>query len=215
MKAALKRLPGAVALAGLLALNSLFAAPPVQSVPQVDLQRYAGTWYELARLPNRFQDQCAGDVTATYAPNPDGSVQVVNRCRKHDGEMSESEGRATPAPGVASNAQLKVSFLPGWLQWLRLGRGDYWVVMLDDDYRYAVVSEPGREYLWILSRTPTLDASTYDGIVDRLRLAGYPVDGLERTPQGSAAAGKVSLGASVRRLVWAVSAPPPQTRAAL
>lgn len=215
MKAALKRLPGAVALAGLLALNSLFAAPPVQSVPKVDLQRYAGTWYELARLPNRFQDQCAGDVTATYSPNADGSVQVINRCRKRDGDMSESEGRATTAPGDTSGAQLKVSFLPSWLQWLRIGRGDYWVVMLDPEYRYAVVSEPSREYLWVLSRTPSLEASTYDGIVDRLRLAGYPVDKLVRTPQGSATSAAASLGASVRRLVWAVSAPPPQQRAAL
>lgn len=178
----LQRLSGAATLAGLLALNAVFAAPPVTSVPKVDLARYAGTWYELARLPNRFQENCAGDVTATYTPNPDGSVAVVNRCRESGGKFQVSEGRATPAPGVDSGAQLKVSFLPGWLQWFPLGRGDYWVVLLDPEYRYSVVSEPGREYLWILARAPSMDAAVYDSLIEQLRAAGYPVERLVRTP---------------------------------
>ena len=181
----LQRLSGAATLAGLLALNAVFAAPPVTSEPKVDLARYAGTWYELARLPNRFQERCASDVTATYTPNPDGSVGVVNRCREGDGKIDRSEGRATPAPGVDSGAQLKVSFLPSWLQWFPLGRGDYWVVLLDAEYRYAVVSEPGREYLWILARAPSMDAAAYDSLVEQLRAAGYPVERLVRTPHAA------------------------------
>jgi len=181
----LQRLSGAVTLAGLLALNAVFAAPPVTSVPKVDLARYAGTWYELARLPNRFQERCTGDVTATYTPNPDGSVGVVNRCRESSGKYQVSEGRATPAPGVDTGAQLKVSFLPSWLQWFPLGRGDYWVVLLDPEYRYSVVSEPGREYLWILARAPSMDAAVYDSLIEQLRAAGYPVERLVRTPHAA------------------------------
>ncbi len=161
----------------------LHAAPAVQSVSQVNPQRYAGTWYEVARLPNRFQSQCASDVTATYALLEDGSLQVVNRCRRADQAWEKVEGRAVAAEGDASGARLKVSFLPRWLQWLPLGQGDYWVVLLDDNYRYSVVSEPSREYLWVLSRTPTLDAATFGQINAWLRGNGYPVDRLVATPQ--------------------------------
>jgi len=182
----LQRLSGAATLAGLLFLNAVVAAPPVASVPKVDLSRYAGTWYELARLPNRFQERCTGDVTATYTPNADGSVGVVNRCRESSGKYQVSEGRATPAPGVDSGAQLKVSFLPSWLQWFPLGRGDYWVVLLDPEYRYSVVSEPSREYLWILARAPVMEPAVYDSLVEQLRALGYPVERLVRTPHAVA-----------------------------
>lgn len=196
MSPVLNRFAGAVAVAGLLTLSAVFAAPPVKSVPQVDLQRYAGTWYELARLPNRFQDKCVGDVTATYTPNPDGSVQVVNRCRTRDGDTTTSVGLATKAPDVDTGAQLKVSFLPKWLRWFPLGRGDYWVVLLDADYRYAVVSEPSREYMWVLSRTPAMDPAAYGAITEQLRAGGYPVDQLVRTPQQAGAAAPMSPASS-------------------
>jgi apolipoprotein D and lipocalin family protein len=179
------RLPGLAALAAFVALSVVCAAPPVESVPAVDPQRYAGTWYELARLPNRFQSHCLGDVRATYTPLPDGGLEVTNRCRARGGE-SVTEGRATAAPGDDSGARWKVSFLPSWLQWLPLGRGDYWVVMLDPGYRHAVVSEPGREFLWILSRTPAMDDAAYGQLLERLADAGYPVDKLVRTPHRSA-----------------------------
>ena len=180
-----QRVAGAALVIAAIAQGAAVAAPPVQSVPKVDLERYAGTWYELARLPNRFQAQCAGDVSATYTPNGDGSLGVVNRCRKANGDIDSIEGRATPAPGEASGAKLKVSFLPSWLQWFPLGRGDYWIVMLDPEYRYAVVSEPSREYLWILARSPMMDPPAYDAIVDQLRGGGYPVDQLVRTPHST------------------------------
>ena len=199
----LQRFAGFAALVGLIGLNAVFAAPPVTSVAKVDLQRYAGTWYELSRLPNRFQEDCVGDVTATYTPQADGAVGVVNRCRTRNGEIKKSEGLATPAPGVTSGAQLKVSFLPSWLQWFPLGRGDYWVVMLDPEYRYAVVSEPGREFMWILARAPTMDAATYESLVEQLRAAGYPVERLVRTPH---AAVTPSTAMVPQRLVWKVGA---------
>lgn len=178
---------GSLAMAGLaLALRANADAPPVRSVAAVDPQRYAGTWYELARLPNSFQAKCEGEVTATYQPMDKGAIKVINRCREADASYRVSVGRATPLPGDDSGAKLKVSFLPAWLRWMPVGRGDYWVVMLDDNYRYAVVSEPSREYLWILSRTPRLDGAVYDGIVARLRAGGYPVDKLVQTPQSAA-----------------------------
>jgi apolipoprotein D and lipocalin family protein len=159
------------------------AVPPVESVPKVEVPRYAGRWFELARLPNRFQDRCVGDVTADYTQEPDASLTVLNRCRTAAGEWQSAEGRATRVPDVPSGAQLKVSFLPRWMQWFPLGRGDYWVVLLDPQYRYTVVSEPSREFLWILSRTPSLDDAIYQGILGRLQVAGYPVERLVQTPQ--------------------------------
>lgn len=159
------------------------AAPPVQPVAHVDPQRYAGTWYELARSPNRVQAMCQGNVTATYSPMQDGSLKVINRCRDAEDRWAVSVGHAAPAGGDASGARLKLSFLPSWLRWVPGTRADYWVVMLDDDYRYAVVSEPTREHLWILSRTPTMEGAVLETIVARLRELGYPVETLIPTDQ--------------------------------
>jgi apolipoprotein D and lipocalin family protein len=171
-----------VATAGFVGLSAALAGPPVHSVAKVDLQRFAGQWFELAHLPNRLQADCVSDTTATYHPQPDGSVEVVNRCREGLEKWNVAEGRAFRAKGDTSGARLKVTFLPDWLQWIPLGRGDYWVVMLDPDYRYTVVSEPSRKNLWIMSRTQTLDPALYKAIVESLRAAGYPVDKLIRTP---------------------------------
>lgn len=184
-----KRLGVAMGVMGgglLLACSLAVALPPVESVASVDAQRYAGRWFELARLPNRFQTKCVGNVTADYAPNADGSIKVVNSCLTVDNVMTESEGRAVPVPGDHSGARLKVNFLPRWLQWFPLGRGDYWVVLLDPDYRYAVVSEPSREFMWILSRTPHIKPELFDSIVNRLQVSGYPVERLVRTSQSVA-----------------------------
>ena len=158
-------------------------AGPVQSVSAVDAQRYAGRWYEQARLPNRFQAGCVGDVTADYRPLADGALEVINRCRLSDATIKLTRGKAVAADGDISGARLKVSFLPAWLQWLPVGRGDYWVVMLDPQYRYSVVSEPSRSYLWILSRTPVLERTAYEGVLSELKRMGYPVENLVRTAQ--------------------------------
>ncbi|MCW5625651.1 MAG: lipocalin family protein [Burkholderiales bacterium] len=157
---------------------------PVQSVGTVDLERYAGRWYEIARIPNRFQKDCASDVTADYSVRDDGRIDVENRCVRADGVVDRAAGLARTREDDATRARLEVSFLPAWLRWLPMGWADYWIVELDPDYRFAVVGSPDRRYLWILSRTPTLEAETYAVIVERLLANNYPVAMLVRTPQG-------------------------------
>ncbi|MGE3277493.1 MAG: lipocalin family protein [Vicinamibacterales bacterium] len=172
----------AVAVAG-TALTAQGQDRPVSTVPRVDLERYAGTWYEIARFPNRFQDQCAGDVTATYAPRPDGRLDVINRCRTTAGETDEARGVARVVKG-SQNAKLEVRFAPGFLSFLPFVWGDYWVLGLDEEYRWAVVGSPDRDYLWVLARTPSVDEAIFDGAVDVARREGFDVSRLERTPQG-------------------------------
>jgi len=159
--------------------------PRVQAVPSVDLARYAGRWYEIARLPNRFQEQCAGDVAATYTLRPDGRVSVVNECRGRDGKSRRAEGVARPADEKGPASRLKVRFAPPWLSFLPLVWGDYWIVGLDRDYRYAVVGDPSRKYLWILSRTPTMDAATYELLRASAGRLGFDTARLVLTPQSS------------------------------
>jgi apolipoprotein D and lipocalin family protein len=167
----------------LLPLLSLLAAcqglppdgkPPVQAVAAVDLQRYAGTWYEIARYPMPFQRQCIGDTTAHYRLREDGAIAVVNRCRTESG-FDQAEGRATVVEG-SHNARLKVSFFWPF-------RADYWVIGLDTDYRWAVVGDPQRKYLWILSRTPQLPPAQLDAALAAARAQGYELTPLSYTPQ--------------------------------
>lgn len=147
--------------------------PPVQTVEKVDLARYLGTWYEIASFPQSFQAGCTA-TTATYSLRDDGEIDVLNRCRKGDEETS-AVGRARVVDR-ATNARLEVSFFrPFW--------GDYWIVDLADDYGYAVVGHPSRDYLWILSRTPTLPEETYARILTRLGAQGYDTSRLVRTLQ--------------------------------
>lgn len=152
---------------------------PMQTVPRVDLDRYAGTWHEVALYPNRFQRECVADTTATYTPLGDGQIAVRNRCRRADGGEIAVEGVAEVVD-TATNAKLKVSFLPAWLRWTGLGRGDYWVLYLSSDYRVAVVGEPSREYLWILARTPALPEDEYEALMAKVRAAGYDPARLRR-----------------------------------
>ncbi|MBN1783335.1 lipocalin family protein [bacterium] len=123
------------------------------TVDTVDLNRYAGLWYEIAKIPNRFQKQCAGNTTAMYTLREDGGIDVVNRCGKENGDMSEARGVARIADPVTC-AKLRVSFV-SFLGW-RPFWGNYWIIGLDGDYRWAVVGDPSRKYGWILSRTPQL-----------------------------------------------------------
>ena len=150
--------------------------PPLQTVPRVDIARYTGTWYEIAAFPQRFQKGCTA-TTATYSLRDDGLIKVVNRCRKGslDGELSSATGKAR-VKDTKTNAKLEVSFF--WPFW-----GDYWIIDLGDDYEFAVVGHPSRDYLWILSRVPTMDATVYAGILQRLRDKDYPLDRLKRTLQ--------------------------------
>mgnify|MGYP002881389675 CR=1 FL=1 len=150
--------------------------PAVTPVSTIDLEKYVGTWYEIASRPNRFQAGCTG-TTATYSLKENGEIKVENKCFEGhlSGPTMEATGRAR-IPDVESPAKLEVSFF--WPFW-----GDYWVIDLDPEYQYAVVGQPSRKYLWILSRTPQLDDSTYLGIIDRLKSTQYPVDDLKKTVQ--------------------------------
>jgi apolipoprotein D and lipocalin family protein len=186
----------AAVLAGTLALVGLAEGTRAQAPPTVvdavDLKRYAGRWYEIARFPNRFQDHCAGEVTATYALRPDGRIDVVNRCRTKSGETDEAAGIAKYAGDDRSGAKLKVRFAPSFLSFLPFVWGDYWVLGLGAEYDWVVVGDPGREYLWILSRTPRLDEAVYQRAVTIAKEQGFDVGRLVRTRQEAPASGEVS-----------------------
>ncbi len=143
------------------------------TVSEVDLDRYAGTWYEIARFPNRFQRDCAGNVSATYTPRPDGTIEVDNRCLDAKGGTKRSVGTAKVVPG-SGGSKLKVTFFWPFA-------GDYWILALDPDYEWALVGSPSRDYLWILARETTLSAETYDDIVARARAQRFDVSKLVRT----------------------------------
>lgn len=152
----------------------------VRTVPAVDLDRYVGDWFEIARFPNRFQRQCSGNVTASYARRADGRLDVVNRCRTRDG-MDEARGEARVVD--PTGARLKVRFAPALLSWLSFVWGDYWVLGLADDYSWATVGSPNREYLWILARSSKLDEDSFGRALAAARANGFDVDRLERTAQ--------------------------------
>ncbi len=156
---------------------------PLDVVPEVDLNRYAGTWYEIARLPNWFQKKCVGDVTATYTLLANGHIKVVNRCRKENGRVIEAVGRAKRARDDGPNTKLKVRFAPGFLSILPFVWGNYWIIDLAADYSYAVIGEPNRKYLWILSRTPTVEETAFQEILERIEEKGYDLTGLIKTKQ--------------------------------
>jgi len=155
---------------------------PLATVPAVDLDRYVGQWYEIAKIPNRFQRQCISDTSANYARNADGSIAVVNRCRTRDGQFDEARAVARMLD-TTSSAKLKVSFfsLLGW----RPIWGDYWVLALGPDYEYAVVGEPGRQYGWILARTPALPLAAREAINNQLRARGYDPALFENSPHSA------------------------------
>jgi apolipoprotein D and lipocalin family protein len=155
---------------------------PLATIASLDLPRYMGTWYEIAKFDNRFQKMCTGFTTATYTAMPDGTVKVANRCRSDDGKTVEAIGAARRT-GEANSPKLKVRFAPAYLSFLPMVWGDYWVIDLDQQYQLAAVSEPEREYLWILSRTPTVDHSAYDALVARLAAQGLDVSKLVLTRQ--------------------------------
>jgi apolipoprotein D and lipocalin family protein len=156
---------------------------PLKVVPAVDLRRYAGRWYEIARLPNRFQKKCAGEVVADYTLQPDGKIQVLNRCRLQNGDSTQAEGLARLVGRGQPNSILKVRFAPKFLSFLPQVWGDYQILALSPEYSHAVVGDPSRKYLWILARTPNLDEVTYDHLVEEARGQGFDTSLLEKTRQ--------------------------------
>lgn len=159
---------------------SLMAQPDDQPRPLVDIARYMGTWHEVARLPNRFQERCVGDVTATYTLLADGTITVLNRCRKESGKFMEVEGRARLAEKDGPANRLEVRFAPGWLAWLPLVWAQYWIIHLDEEHRHAIVGGLSRKYLWILSRDASPSESTMRDLITIAGKQGYPVEALVR-----------------------------------
>lgn len=149
---------------------------PPETVPHVDLKRYIGVWYEIARYPHSFQEGCVGS-RATYSLRDDGKITVLNECYvgSLDGELRSAKGKAWIID-KASNAKLKVSFFWPF-------SGDYWIIDLGRDYEYAVIGHPKRTYLWILSRTKTMREEVYEEILSRLRKSHYDTAKLIKTPQ--------------------------------
>ncbi|MGH8427279.1 MAG: lipocalin family protein [Gammaproteobacteria bacterium] len=149
---------------------------PNQPVSALDLDRYAGTWHEIAHLPMYFQRKCKDHITATYTLRTDGNIGVRNACRTKAGKEDVALGIAKSAGGPAG--ALKVRFAPGWLSWLPWVWADYWVIELDPDYQWAVVGSPSRKYLWVLSRKPTMSRDRFQQLVAHAKQRGYPVDRL-------------------------------------
>lgn len=159
-----------------LALSAPVSAAEVRSVETLDISRYAGEWHEIARLPMFFQRKCTGEITAQYMLRDDGLIGVRNRCRNEDGEYDMVDGiarRDAEHPG-----RLEVRFAPDWLAWLPLTWADYWVIALDPEYQWAMVGEPGREYLWILSRTPDMPRERFEALKAQAAAMGYDLEPL-------------------------------------
>ncbi len=168
MKTVILSLVLATSFAAPLAIAS--AAAPVQSVASVDLARYVGTWHEIARFPMFFQRNCVGDVTANYSVMDNGKLKVLNRCRTKNGDFIEAEGSAKVVDNT-NNAQLKVSFFWPF-------SADYWVIGLADDYRWAVVGNPKRDYLWLLARSKNLSADDFNAAKAIAQAQGFDVQKL-------------------------------------
>jgi apolipoprotein D and lipocalin family protein len=148
----------------------------LETVPAVDLQKYLGKWYEIASFPQRFQKGCHC-TTAEYELTDKGYVRVINSCRKESptGKLTVAKGKAFVVKG-SNNAKLKVQFFWPF-------RGDYWIIDLAQDYSFAVVGAPNRNYLWILSRTTKMDEGLYQEIVNRIAQKGFDVSKLQRMDQ--------------------------------
>jgi apolipoprotein D and lipocalin family protein len=173
-----------LALLGTLFVSCTFAcaqpAVALASIANLAVDRYLGRWYEIAKFPNWFQKKCVADTSADYSVAPEGGLRVLNQCRLQNGQMDQAIGQARQIGGSTS-AQLQVRFAPAWLSLVPWVWGDYWVVDLDAQYELAAVSEPKREYLWILSRSPTVDEVRYAALLSRLAAMGLDVGRLEKT----------------------------------
>jgi apolipoprotein D and lipocalin family protein len=171
-----------VPLASAQAQSSEASPAPLESITSLDVPRYMGTWYEVAKYPNWFQKRCIANTSATYAVQPNGMLQVLNRCQKEDSSMTDALGEAKQV-GDANSPKLKVRFAPAWLSFLPFVWGNYWVIDLDPQYQLAAVSEPSRKYLWILSRTQAVEPKAYDALLQRLKEKGFNLDAIEISKQ--------------------------------
>lgn len=170
-------------LAGLTAVSAQTQnQSELKTVPSVDLKQYSGKWFEIAKYPNKFQKQCVGNTTATYTIKSNNKIEVLNQCVKKDGTVDDAKGEAKIVD-KNTNAKLEVRFAPAFLSFLPAVWGDYWIVDLDQNYRYAAIGDPKREYFWILSREAKMDDATYQNILRRAEQMGFNPGKVEKTPQ--------------------------------
>jgi apolipoprotein D and lipocalin family protein len=177
----LTRLRSKLILLGIVASTSLLTAcnenyAPMETVKQVELNRYLGKWYQVAFIPNSFQSMCIADTQAEYQLD-DNDVRVINRCRTKDGSIEQANGIAKLVEN-SNNAKLRVSFF-------RPFYGNYWVLDLDPNYQWVLVGEPSRKYGWILSRTPQLDSTIQKSILDKAETLGYQRDQFQVSVQSN------------------------------
>ena len=174
---------GGAVLVGLgMATMAYAQTKPLQTVERVELDKYLGVWYEVVRKPLYFQNKCDRDVTATYTLNENGNVVVDNRCYTKEGKLTQSIGEAF-IQNAPFNSKLKVSFLPEAIRWLPFGRGDYWVLKLDENYQTVLVGEPRRKYMWVLSRSPQPDQAVVNEYLEYAKSLGYDLGDVIHTKQ--------------------------------
>lgn len=162
----------------MLAVVPAWAGLSPKTVPYVDLPRYMGTWYEIARTPNTFQKACVRSVSAHYVLLPDQQVQGINYCVKDNGERYQLAVKGKVQD--SSQAKLLFKVTSGWVSWIPMLSADYWIIDLAEDYSHAAVATADGQYLWILARQPQLPDITYNGIVRRVARQGLAVDKLVR-----------------------------------
>ncbi|OTG66795.1 hypothetical protein B9T28_04555 [Acinetobacter silvestris] len=152
------------------------------TVERVELDKYLGVWYEIARKPMYFQNQCARDVTARYTVNVNGNIAIDNRCYDERGVLQQALGEAFVV-NEPFNSKLKVGFLPEAIRWVPIIRGDYWILKLDENYQMALVGEPRRKYLWLLSRVPHPDKLIVNEYLHYAQTLGFDLKDIIRTEQ--------------------------------
>ena len=174
---------GGAVLVGLgMATMAYAQTKPLHVVEKVELDKYLGVWYEVARKPMYFQNKCDRDVSATYTLNENGNIAVDNRCYAQDGKLNQSSGEAF-VQNAPFNSKLKVSFLPESIRWLPVGRGDYWILKIADDYQTVLVGEPKCKYMWVLSRSAQPDPAVVKEYLDYAQSVGFDLSDIIHTKQ--------------------------------
>jgi apolipoprotein D and lipocalin family protein len=159
-----------ISILGILLIS--LQAHSLETVSQLDVDRYQGLWFEMASIPQEFSKDCVSHAQAEYALLEDGLIEVKNSCQEADGSIRVAEGRARPNPNFDSPAKLQVTFVK-LITWIWSFAGDYWVIALDDNYQWSVVGHPSLDYLWILSRTPDFDPQQLQEIRSYIESVGY------------------------------------------
>lgn len=166
----------------LVSLSAQTEKKALETVESVDLKQYTGKWFEIARYENKFQKKCVGNTTATYTLKENDTIKVINECLKKDGKVNRAKGKARIAD-KSTNAKLEVRFAPSFLSFLSAVWGDYWIIDLGENYQYAMIGDPKREYFWILSREPEMSEALYQTLLRRAEDKGFDPAKVYKTPQ--------------------------------